>query len=36
MFFQWDQHLEPAEAIGQLNMFERIHLKLSDNTIIAE
>lgn len=35
LFFLWDRHLEPAAAIGQLNMFERIHLECTDSTIIA-
>ena len=36
LFYQWDQHQEPKEAIRRLNMFERIHLELSDSTITVE
>lgn len=36
LFFQWDQHMKPTEAIEQLNMFERFHLEMNDSTIIAE
>ena len=36
LFFQWDQRLKPTEAMEQLNMFERFHLKMNDSTIIAE
>jgi len=36
LFFQWDQHLKPQDVMEQLNMFDRIHLALSDSTITAE
>ena len=36
LFFQWNQRQEASKVLEQLNTFERIHLVLSDSTIIAE
>ena len=35
LFFLWNQRQEASIVLEQLNMFERIHLVLNDNTIIA-